>query len=68
MPRAGGQDEAEKTAPKHGEKQVEIAGIAVAAKGGGVKGGWGGKSARQNLVDVNQEFHRMQSLIDPICL
>ena len=33
MPRAGGEDEAEKTAPKPGEKQVEIAGVAVAAKG-----------------------------------
>jgi hypothetical protein len=42
MPRAGGEDEAEKTAPKPGEKQVEIAGVAVAAKGRESQGWMGG--------------------------
>jgi hypothetical protein len=58
MPRAGGEDEAEKTAPKPGEKQVEIAGVAVAAKGresqGWMGGAWGQRSHGPSLFLLNQ--------------
>ncbi len=54
MPRAGGEDEAEKTAPKPGEKQVEIAGVAVAAKGRESQGWMGGS--------VGATFARPQSI------
>lgn len=49
MPRAGGEDEAEKTAPKPGEKQVEIAGVAVAAKGRESQGWMGGVAKRRQF-------------------
>lgn len=53
MPRAGGEDEAEKTAPKPGEKQVEIAGVAVAAKGRESQG-WMGERPTTTRVSCFQ--------------
>jgi|DEB19_MinimDraft_3_1074340.scaffolds.fasta_scaffold969772_1 hypothetical protein len=53
MPRAGGEDEAEKTAPKPGEKQVEIAGVAVAAKGRESQGRMGVGNKRSRVFPVS---------------